>query len=247
MKKLTLSFLLSAVIATSCFGQDLGKNIIKLNLLSLPLKNINVEYERGLTQRISAAIGIRYMSKGSIPFANSIAELLNDDEDNWNERIKTAKLGNQAITATIRFYMGKGNLKGIYIAPFGRYARYSAALDYPFEVENGTTSYSQDIYLSGDLTTLTGGILFGSQFNLGKHLSLDWWILGPHYGGSNGSIAGKKPLTANEQQALREQLEEIKDLPIVKATYTVDANGAVVDFKGPWAGVRAGLSLGFRF
>lgn len=197
MKKLTLSLLLSALIATTVFGQDLGKNIVKINLLSLPLKNINLEYERGLTQKISAAVGIRYMSKGSIPFSNRVAELLNDDADNWNERIRSAKLGNQAITATIRFYMGAGNLKGFYIAPFGRYAKYSAALDYPFEVNSGATSYSQDIYLSGDLKTITGGILFGSQFNLGKHISLDWWILGPHYGSSNGSIAGKKPLTAS--------------------------------------------------
>ncbi|WP_231490572.1 DUF3575 domain-containing protein [Pedobacter sp. Leaf170] len=247
MKKLTLSLLFLALITTTVFGQDLGKNVIKLNLLSLPLKNINVEYERGLTKKISAALGVRYMSKGSIPFSNSIAELLNDDADNWNERIKSAKLGNTAVTATVRFYLGEGNLKGFYIAPFGRYAKYSASLDYPFEVDNGATSYSQDISLAGDLTTITVGILLGSQFNLGKHLTLDWWILGPQYGSSDGSISGKKPLTANEQQALREQLEEIKDLPIVKANYTVDANGAVVDFKGPWAGIRAGLCLGFRF
>ena len=75
---------------------------------------------------------------------------------------------------------------------------------------------------------------------------LDWWILGPHYGSSKGSVIGKKPLSPSEQTSLKAELDGI-DIPILKTTNSVDANGATVFFKGPWAGLRAGVCLGFRF
>jgi hypothetical protein len=247
MKNLILTLLTILGLNYCAFAQDEGANIVKVNLFSLPLKNINVEYERSLTRKISVALGFRYMPKGSIPFSNSIANLLNEDGDNWDDRIRGATLGNYAITPTIRFYMGRGNLRGFYVAPFARIAKYSASLNYAFEVNSGTTSRTEDLPLAGDVRTFTGGILFGSQFSLAKNLSLDWWIFGPQYGTSNGSISGKRQLSADEQRDLRDQLGEIEDLPVVKATYVVDGNGATVNFKGPWAGIRAGLALGFRF
>lgn len=247
MKNLIVILLIIFGLNYCAFAQASGKNIVKVNLFSLPLKNINLEYERSLTNKISVALSFRYMAKGSIPFSNSIANLLNEDEDHWDDRVRSATLGNYAITPTIRFYMGKGNLRGFYIAPFARIAKYSTSLNYAFEVNSGASSRTEDLPLAGDIRTFTGGILFGSQFSLAKHLSLDWWIFGPQYGSSNGSISGKKQLSADEQSALRDQLADIEDLPVVKATYVVDANGATVNFKGPWAGIRAGLALGFRF
>ncbi|WP_449440496.1 hypothetical protein [Pedobacter steynii] len=80
-----------------------------------------------------------------------------------------------------------------------------------------------------------------------KRFAIDWWILGPNYGTSNGNIAGNKALNQQEQDALRETLKDLEDLPVVKTKSSVDANGARVDFDGPWAGFRAGLSVGFRF
>ena len=254
MKKAISTLVCLMLFAAVTFAQNTDsvktqakKNIIKLNLFSLPLKNINLEYERGLSKSISVAFGVRYMKEGSLPFANSIANSIGEDEDNWDDRLRTATLGNYALTTTFRFYLGSGNLKGFYIAPFARYAKYTAGLNYSFEVTNGTTTQSEDIYLSGSIKTLTGGLLFGSQFNLSKNLSLDWWIFGPQYGTSDGLISGKKQLSTDEQNALNDQLSEIEDLPLVKATYTVNSSGATVNFKGPWAGIRAGLSLGFRF
>ncbi len=88
--------------------------------------------------------------------------------------------------------------------------------------------------------------MLGSQWKLKKYLYLDWWILGPHYGASKGSIVGKQSLSPSEQSSLKTELDQI-DIPILKTTNTVDANGATVFFKGPWGGVRGGLCLGFRF
>jgi hypothetical protein len=136
----------------------------------------------------------------------------------------------------------KPAFSGFYFAPFVRFTTFTADLPFDFDV-NGT---NETIPLSGNLKTVTGGFLLGAQWNLGKLLSLDWWILGPQYGSSDGKIEGKKTLSAQEQQELRDELQDF-EIPFSKTTTTVDANGAKVEFKGPWAGLRAGLSLGIRF
>ena len=102
------------------------------------------------------------------------------------------------------------------------------------------------IPMSGKLTAITGGLMIGAQFKLSKSLSLDWWILGPNYGTSTGDLSGKKIMDATEQQDLRDELADL-DIPLTKFTYNVNGTGATMNFKGPWAGLRAGISIGFRF
>lgn len=223
-----------------------GKNLVKWNFAAVALKNYSFQYERAIAKKISVGLGFRFAPKSDVPFSSKVEELI-DDEETWNS-IKDFKTGNFAITPEIRFYMGKGVFRGFYLAPFVRYSKYTAEVPYTFEVEitPGTTR-EETIPLNGDVTALTGGLLFGAQWKLSKLVYLDWWILGPNYGTSSGSIVGKKTLTPQEQDALRESLVDLEDLPVVKTTSTVNGEGAVVDFDGPWAGLRAGLSIGFRF
>ena len=53
-------------------------------------------------------------------------------------------------------------------------------------------------------------------------------------------------MNAQEQQDLRDELNSM-DIPLTKFTYVVDGNGAQMDIKGPWAGIRSGLAIAFRF
>lgn len=230
--------------ASNLSPQD-NKNLIKWNFGALILKNYSFQYERAIGNKISVAAGFRFAPKSNVPFKSKLKDLI-DDDDTW-ESIKDFKTGNIAITPEIRFYLGKGVFQGFYIAPFVRYAKYSAEVPYTFDVEIAGTSRTETIPLSGDVTALTGGLLFGAQWKLSKQFFLDWWIMGPNYGTSSGNISGNKKLSSEEQDALRESLEDLSDLPLVKTKYAVDGDGAKVDFDGPWAGLRAGLSIGFRF
>ncbi len=217
------------------------KNIVKLNLFALGLKNVSVQYERLVSKKISVAAGFRFMPKGSLPFASSFESLADDEET--KSQIKNISVGNYAFTPEVRIYLGKkGAGRGFYIAPFARIAHYTT--DLPFNYTDAGVKKTID--LSGSLNTFTGGLLFGAQWKLSKAIFLDWWIMGPQYGTSKGSIDGKKTLTPSEQTSLREELDDL-DVPLTKITYTVDGNGAVVNFKGPWAGVRSGLCIGFNF
>ena len=58
---------------------DPQKNLIKVNLTSLPLSNYNGQLERILGKKISIAVSYRYMLLGNIPFKNDIVKIANGD------------------------------------------------------------------------------------------------------------------------------------------------------------------------
>lgn len=183
----------------------------------------------------------RLMPKGSIPLKSTFITLADDPDT--ERQINNLKVGNFAFMPEVRYYFGKkGAFRGFYMGLFASIASYSATV--PIEFDNaGTTEY---IPMSGKITCITGGLMIGAQFKLSKKIYLDWWILGPNYGNSNGSLSGKKNMDPIEQQDLRDELADL-DIPLTKFTYNVNSTGATMDFKGPWAGIRSGLCIGFRF
>ena len=227
-----------------------SKNMIKINLTSLALKNYSLHYERAVARKITVGLGVRYMPEGTLPLRSIAKNLLKTDgiDDDITEQIDNFQLGNFALTPEVRFYMGKEVFRGFYIAPFARYATFN--VNFPFilngeDINNQPTS--ERIDLKGDLSTIAGGVMFGAQWKLSKQIYLDWSILGPHFGKATGNISGKKNLTPEEQDELRAQIAELNDIPFVKFESKVDGNGAEVKVDGPWAGIRAGISIGFRF
>jgi hypothetical protein len=183
------------------------------------------------------------MPSTTLPFKNLF---LDSDDPDTKKTIENFELSNFAITPEIRFYLSKkGYGRGFYVAPFYRYASFKTnTLNFDYE----GVGTSGTISLSGKVNANTGGFMLGAQWHLGKHLSLDWWILGPHYGAGTGTFVGisSQPLTQAEQNDLRQQLEDI-DIPLVKETVSVNANGASMKLDGPWGGIRGGILLGFRF
>ncbi len=217
------------------------KNIVKLNLLALGVKNISVQYERAVAKRISVAGLVRLMPKSSIPLKSSIENAINDADT--KAQVENIRVGNFAFTPEARYYIGrKGALHGFYIGAFATIANYTAELPYQY-TDAGT---KKTIPMSGNVKTFTGGILFGSQWKLGKRVSLDWWIFGPNYGSSNGKLTGQTALTPSEQNSLKQEFDKL-DIPLTKTSYDVNANGATLFIKGPWAGIRSGLCIGFAF
>lgn len=220
-------------------------NIFKVNIISPFLKNYSFQYERILKKKISVALGIRFMPTGALPLKKTFLELADGDAD-LEKTINNARIGNFALTPELRWYVGKkGYGKGFYIAPYYRFATFKAEA-LPFEYDGGTGVKTAS--LAGDVTTHSGGIMFGSQWFLGKSITLDWWILGTHYGKSNGTFTGtpSSPFTPAEQADIKQEIEAI-DLPAGKITAVITANSAKAIIDGPWAGLRGGITLGIRF
>jgi hypothetical protein len=223
---------------------EVKKNLVKLNLTGLFVKNYSLQYERILNRRTSVGLSFRTMPSTGLPMKGLLKDVT-DNDPYTNQVIDNLRLSNIAITPEFRFYLGQGYGKGFYIAPFYRYAKFKSE-DLVFEYEHGNTTES--IVLRGEQSSHTAGIQFGAQWFLGKSVALDWWILGPHYGTVNGHSTGitDRVLSQQEQNSLRRALEDV-DIPIADKEITVSSSGANVKLSGGWAGLRAGLSLGIRF
>lgn len=172
---------------------------------------------------------------------------MEDDDTDTKEIVENFKLSNYTLTPEIRFYLGKkGYGRGFYIAPFYRNASYDGNnFKFTFEGEN---MQDKIMTLSGSVNSNTFGIMIGAQWSLSKHILLDWFILGPHAGKGNGALEGVSStnLSNMEQNEIRDILEDI-DIPLVDKTVLVDEHGAKINFDGFWGGLRAGVSLGFKF
>jgi hypothetical protein len=221
-------------------------NIVKVNLTGFVLKNYGFQYERIINRKFSVALGFRTMPNGLLPMQSTITDAIGDNPD-AQEQVKNFKLGNTAFTPEVRFYLSrKGYGRGFYLAPFYRNVTFKGS-GLKFTYQNSLLT-NNTMSMSGKLTGNTVGLLIGSQFALGKYIALDLWIIGPHYGSAKGDFSGtsSQPLTQTEQDNLRQEIEDF-DIPLTDKTITVNASGANVKLSGPFAGVRSGITIGFRF
>ncbi len=221
-------------------------NLFKVNLTSIVLKNYSFQYERILNRKFSFALGFRTMPNGKLPLQSIIEKIVGDDAE-AKEQLVNFNLGNTAITPEFRFYVGKkGYGRGFYLAPFYRNATYKGS-GLKFTYEN-TAMVKNTISMAGELKGNSFGLMLGAQYHLGKHISLDLWFLGPHYGNGKGDFTGKssQPLTQVEQDDLKQELENF-DVPLTTKTVSVNANGANVKLDGPFGGVRSGILIAVRF
>lgn len=258
MKKIFYLLLLAFSSSQFSFAQlmdnqadfSYDKNVFKVNLTGLPFRNFGFQYERMLSRKSSFNLGIRYMPNGSIPMLSMLETTINDATA--YSTLSAAALNGFAITPEFRVYLGKkGGPRGFYLAPFARYTTFNASLptvEFTYEsTENDQTFIkTRTIDMSGSLSGVTGGLMLGSQWRLGRSIYLDWWIIGASFGKSSGELIGLSQLDVDEQDGLREELLNL-DLPFVDYTVDVTSSGAKINFDGPFASLRGGLSLGIKF
>ena len=239
----TAAILYLCIICFNVNAQDENgsekKNIFKINLSALAFKNISLQYERGIGKRTSLALNVHTIPFSNLSFQNTFKNLI----DNTDVQYDQLKLGSFGIVPELRYYVGKkGALQGFYIGPFLSYSNYKLNLPVNYSGKTGI--------FDGDINSITGGLQLGTQFNISKNITLDWWILGPNYGSANGTLNLATTLNTLEQTELSKKLEQLKnDVPLnIIRSYTVNSSGASIIAKGPWAGLRGlGFNFGFRF
>lgn len=208
------------------------------------VRNISLQYERKVAKRISVAANVHFIPFGKLPLQSSIEKAIDDP----TVAVDKANLGSFGFIPELRFYVGKrGALHGFYLAPFANYTQYKTDLPINYSVSTNT----QTSIFNGNVTTITGGLLLGAQFKLGKSVYLDWWILGPNYGSAKGDLTLNQALSAEEQAGLTEQIEDLQSEPPFDKlieSYSVNGSGAIINAKGPWGGLRGlGFNLGISF
>lgn len=232
--------------ATKDSTNNVSRDILKINLTSLPLKNFHVQFEHALSQKVSLAMGVRVMPVSAIPFESLVLDAVGEGDEDTKDLVNYSRIGNIAVTPEVRFYLGKGYGKGFYVAPYYRFANFSTNTIY-LKYDDGAGP-KRNLTMNGDLTAHAGGVMFGAQWFLGKRLTLDWWLIGAHYGTGKGKFTGtpSTPFTPAEQESIMQTLEDI-DIPLIDKTISISANNVTVNTNGSFGGLRGGLLLGFRF
>ncbi|HSU51704.1 MAG TPA: DUF3575 domain-containing protein [Segetibacter sp.] len=242
MNRKVLFALLALVVYFPLHAQSPeGKNMIKLNLSAFVGKGINAQYERQISHRFTVALGYSHIPTSSVSFKSFIEKQIDDP----HVKIGNFRLGTSIFTPEVRYYFGKeGAFHGFYLAPYARFGHYN--LEGPFTYTTSTGA-SRDVFFTGTLDAVTGGLMLGSSFKLYKRLYLDWWIIGGSIGGANGNFTSPTQLSDVEQRALKNQLDAL-DVTFTTIKSEVNSSGAIINTTGTMVGVRGlGLNLGIRF
>jgi hypothetical protein len=249
MKNKKLVTVLLLLFFASAYSQlkDNKKNIVKTNLTGYLFRNYNLTYERSLTSWFSIAVSYGKIPEGEVPLLNQFLK-----EDDIDFGFKDVQLSNTQITIEPRFYLSKGYGHGFYFAPYYRQSKIQLN-NIIYNTNLGISAADTSLSVAGNITGTSYGFMLGSQWFIGKKNNwvIDWWILGGHYGTSESSLEAisSRILTPQEQVELKKSLEDI-DLSVAKfktTTTTTNDRGAKMVLTGPWAGLRAGLSFGYRF
>lgn len=256
-KRLLLLFFIIFSVFNSRSQDSVGitlkpkKNLVKLNVVGIALSG---QYERLLTQHIAIGFSYKTIPWGGVPFRSMIGSR----DPNTQETLNKLNFFHHAFTPELRFYFGKkGYGKGFCVSPFYRSASYSAGgLGLDFVTDSGL---DDTLRLSARIRSSSFGLLLGAQWNLAKRFVLDVQFFGPHYGSSKLKIEGKPQYAMSaEQQENLEALgqlfaEEAKTslssagIPFLNETVVKRPDKITLTANSVWAGVRTGISLGWRF
>ena len=260
MKRI-FSIALLLVLSNYLFAQSLigGNQILKTNLSADALQNYNLTFEKSLNHFMSISVSYSTMPKRDIPFKALAKQFIDNPNINFDE----FKIANNNITLESRFYLGLQKMSGFYIAPYARFG--NMEVDVPVNYSyttlpsnvNGitipSTTVSTSASLNGTIRSQSVGAYFGMQFQLLTKLVLDIWIIGGHYGTSNGQLQAVLPsgtpaiIATPALNALKSTIDQTNANPFHLKTI-VSGNSIITNTDGPWAGLRgAGITLGLRF
>jgi hypothetical protein len=248
MKKIILLLIVSLPVL--CGAQSLigGKNIIKASLTSAAIGNYQITYERAFLKRMSLSLSYRYMPKRAVPLQWVADQFIKTDDIKFSE----FQMGNNAFTPELRIYLGLGKMKGFYVAPYARIASFDLSVPVKYENTSLPGSPAKYAVLNGTIRSTSGGVMLGIQHQFLKKLVLDFWIIGGHWGSSNGDLVADNispGMTVFERDNLQKTLDDLKEIGPFKFEGKVEsATRATAKSVGPWAGFRgAGLCIGIRF
>jgi hypothetical protein len=226
-------------------GDDFGlRNIVKINLSSLPLSNYSAQYERVLNARISFCIGARYM-----PLTKLIGGLNTKDfgikDSLFSGSFSGLTTQNFALTPELRVYLSKQAGKGFYIGPMIRYENYKLNVPFSSTLNNGKPLIG---ILNGDLNSFGGGFQIGTQFNLGKRIVLDWWMFGPYAASRTMTLKASSSTYSFSTTEIAEIEDRFAvDNYLVALVPTITANSITLKTNSLFPAVRTGFCIGFRF
>ena len=207
------------------------RNIVKLNLPNLAYKNITLNYERILSNRTSASIHAGYIIPSAAP--SFLTDALDINTTTSNE------FSGFTATGEYRIYgKKKGAARGLYYAPYLRYANYKYLFD---ETIDGNFSN-----IDARISTFGLGAQLGYQWVIKDRFVIDWGIVGAAAQRYNLSSTFTSTDDMVDFQDIRKELEANS---ILGGTIEFTDGDDFLKAKLPFlfGGLRSYISVGMQF
>lgn len=243
-KKITFILVVCAFLVNlKSYGQ---KNVVKLNLLSLPIRNFYASYERVLSDKKSISIGLAFMPSRSMLFKGSFSDNSSQGENRW----ESLTMSGFSVTPEFRFYTArrKEAPRGFYIAPYVKYQNFGVKGKYTEEYYDN--DYKRDntatFDLKGTYSLFALGCQFGVQWLISDRVSIDWSFIGIGVGSYNflfKESSGQVGPTYYDDDNFSSDLEVLPGTVSVTST----RNSQEVKINTFFPHLRTGLSVGIAF
>lgn len=223
------------------------KNIVKLGLLGLTIRNPSIAYERILSYRTSVNIHASYLtySKPLSFFSDDTAIDINDVQ---------SKLTGFSITPEYRIYAKKrGAPRGFYFAPYLRYAKYQLKLQDDIDVEgNDGTTETVAAEIKGDWTAIGAGLQLGVQWVIKNRVTIDWSFLGLGVNRTTIGVLVRTDYEDVDYEATAADIEQDiadENIPVIGDKLKVEAGEDFIKGELPvfLPALRSSLTVGFWF
>ncbi len=231
------------------YAQLGNRTVVKFNLSGVIIQSYTAQYERVLSPHSSITLSGSYTPNSTpLPFKQALLNQYGDNAD-AKRAIETTLFSKRIATLEYRFYPAGHAPRGWYIAPFVRYANMDISNDYSYRSQDGAL---HQVHLDANFNAGGAGILLGYQFQLGQHLGLDLWLLGPFYGTNVKAIfSGTDPYWATlkpyDIAKMKSDIDNTQ-LPLYTVSSTFNLPLVTANLDGPYYGVRAfGLALAYSF
>lgn len=184
-----------------------------------------------------------------------LTEVMGEDVKDAEIKFKSFSIG-----AGYRMYLGKRDMTGFYFEPILKYVTFDMEGKYKGEFDFGAQGKHQIDALA--INKYSGfGITaqMGVQFMIAKRVTVDLYLLGPeaNVGKVSSMIKDETGPTTDmywvgSKQSLEKNFKEnLKDIPVIGDKIEVEVNENDKYIKGEYngfvPGLRAGITLGYRF
>lgn len=222
-------------------------NIIKLNVPGLLMKSVGLQFEHRITRKTTLAMGLIYRPMGSWTYSKYF-DTLTTGSGYSQETIfmfANSTFRTFMLTPEFKYFLGRRAPAGIYVSAFAR-AKFDKT-NFKYHYQNNSSPENLGS-ASLNETVLGGGLLIGYQIMSKKHLTIDFWFLGPWIGNMHTNL--RSSVDVSQMSSLQQTFASQGIKEWFSAGHEVEWNskGIATRFNELFISTRIfGINLGYSF
>ena len=251
MKKyIIVSFLLFLCLSWSDSAKA-QKNVVKLDLFSLPFSTVCLHYEGVTMPKQSLVLRGNYQIPHSLP--SFLTSAFEEEGTDVGIGISDSELSGWGFGAEYRFYMGKEKEapNAFYMAPFFDHKKSTVSITGKYN-NSDTGVIGADATIEGHWKRTLLGLQLGRQWIINERISIDWGFVGFGFRANSLGLSFKSSDANENYEEWKNDIEVyLEDIPLLQDVFELAAdnveNLVKADAKYPDVFAKTSLTIGIAF